>query len=89
VRHETTEKGNNGTRISQNARVETARNGSCGTVLQGWKMRDMNIRERQSIESRWLLNTGKRGQRLACLLMSDTLEYHFFSSYLMFASQQT
>jgi len=29
-----------------------------------WKMRDMNIQERQSIESRWLLNTGKRGQRL-------------------------
>jgi len=35
-----------------------------GTMLQGWKMRDMNIRERQSMESRWLLNTGKRGQRL-------------------------
>jgi len=34
------------------------------TVAQccrGWKMRVVNIRERQSIESRW---SGKRGQRL-------------------------
>ena len=40
----------------QNAGVETARNGNCGTMLRGWKMRAMKIRERLTMESsrrRW------------------------------------
>jgi len=50
--------------MSQKAGVETVRNGNCGTLLQGVENARMNIRERQSIESRWLLNTGKHGQQM-------------------------
>jgi len=54
-------KGNDGTKIQGWKLRETETTAQC---CRGWKMRDMNIRERQSIESRWLLNTGIHGQRL-------------------------
>ena len=54
-------KGNNGTKISQKCRGGNSEKRT-GTMLLGVQMRDTNIRERQTMESRWLLNTCKHGQ---------------------------
>jgi len=78
VRHETTGKETTAPEYPKMQGWKLRETEAVAQCYRWWKMRHVNIRERQSIESRWLLNTGKRGQRLACLLMSDTLEYHFF-----------
>jgi len=64
ARHETTGKETTAPKYPKMQGWKLRETETVAQCCRGWKMRDVNIRERQSIESSWLLNTGKRGQRL-------------------------
>jgi len=65
-------KGNNGTKMSQMQEWKLRETETVVQCCRGWKMRHMNIRERQGIG----LNTGKRGHLWFYSSFTDMIDFN-------------